>query len=354
MTKHFGRTTTGAHIVAAIARHAPDRLSNRTAIVTGGSSGIGLSVTKALAGTGVKLVIAARDVPKAEAALTGVPNVTIHKMDLMDPDSIDAFATWFAETQPRLDYLICCAGIMAPPLKRDSRGHESQFSTNHLGHFQLAARLAPLLAAAGGHPRLVLVSSRAQRAAGDLTGAARIGSDGSVHGQVGAISGVNFDDLDWLTTPYQPMLAYAASKCANVLTAVEFDRRWRDQNVRGFAVHPGLIPGTDLGRGHDIPVPIHRLLATPFGVGLGNGLRRVARQVHGIGDLFKTPAQGAGTVLWTVLSPELDAHGGVYCEDCHVAPIVDDPESPSGVLPWAVDPEKAERLWLVSEALIPA
>jgi len=109
-----------------------------------------------------------------------------------------------------------------------------------------------------------------------------------------------------------------------------------------------------LGRDHAIPPVVHRLLGNTAGVAMVNTVRRAARQAHGDGDLFKTPAQGAGTVLWTALSPTLDGQGGVYCEDCHVAPIVDDPAAPSGVLPWAVDPEKARRLWQLSDAMIKA
>jgi len=333
MTKTFGRTTTGQELVTWIHDNYPDRLDGRVAIVTGGYAGIGLCCTQALAGAGVQVVVPARNMAKATAALGGLPGVTIHPMDLMDPESIDDFATWFKASHDRLDYLIGCAGIMAPPLSRDSRGHESQFSTNHLGHFQLANRLAPLLAAADGHPRLVLVSSRAQRLAGP-------------------IDGINFDDLDWASTNYVPMLAYAASKTANVLTAVEFDRRWRDRGVRALAVHPGLIPGSDLGRNHVIPAPIHHLLGTNGGIGVADFIRRVALKVHGEGDLLKTPEQGAGTVLWTTLCPELDGQGGVYCEDCAVAPVVTDPKLPCGVSPWAVDPDKAKRLWQVSEQLL--
>ena len=333
MTVKFGRTTTGRELVTWIHDNAPDRLDGRVAVVTGGSSGIGLSCVKALADAGVQVVVPARDLAKATAALSGLPGVTIHPMELMDPASIDSFVTWFKACHDRLDYLIGCAGIMVPPLRRDARGHESQFSTNHLGHFQLANLLAPLLAAADGHPRLVLVSSRAQRLAGP-------------------IDGINFDDLDWASTNYVPMLAYAASKTANALTALEFDRRWRDRGVRAFAVHPGLIPGSDLGRGHHIPAPIHHLLGTNGGIGLANFIRRVALRVHGEGDLWKTQEEGAGTVLWTALCPELDAQGGVYCEDCVVSPVVTDPKLPCGVSPWAVDPDKAKRLWQVSEALL--
>ena len=295
--------------------------------MTGGYSGIGLSCVQALAKAGVSVVAPARDVARATSALAGLPGVVIRPIDLMDAASIGVFVEWFTGTHDRLDYLIGCAGIMAPPLRRDSRGHESQWSTNHLGHFQLACGLADSLTASDGHPRLVLVSSRAQR-----------------------LGGVHFDDLDWLTTPYVPMLAYAQSKTANVLTAVEFDRRYQGDGVRAFAVHPGLIPGTNLGLGK-VPVVVRRILGTVGGIGVADLARRAVRQVHGEGDLLKTPDQGGGSVLWATLMPSLDGQGGVYCEDCHVAPVIDDPRSASGVMPWAVDPEKARRLWALSEPL---
>ncbi|MCL2471560.1 MAG: SDR family NAD(P)-dependent oxidoreductase [Propionibacteriaceae bacterium] len=354
MTSQWGRKTTG---VRAVAQVASDRVDNRIAIVTGGYAGMGLRCVEALVGRGVSVVVPARDMTKARAALRGLPSVVIRPMDLMDPDSIDAFVGWFTSNYDRFDYLIGCAGIMTPPLRRDGRGHESQFSTNHLGHFHLATRLAELLAASDGHPRLVLVSSRAQRIAGNLTGKSHIDADGTVRGDDplpdSAVSGINLDDPDWVTTPYEPMLAYAASKTANVLMVVEFDRRWRDRGVRAFAVHPGLIPGTDLGREHHIPALVRRLVGTRAAVATINVLRRVTGQVHGEGDRFKTAAQGAGTVLWAALCEDLDGQGGAYCQDCHVAPVVSDPRTEDGVFTWAVDPDKASRLWQLSESLIP-
>ena len=325
MAEQWGRKTTAAQIVEWVASHAPDRLTGRTAVVTGGYSGIGLSCVQALAAAGVRVVAPARDVARASKALAGLSGVVIRPMDLMDATSIGVFVEWFTSAYDRLDYLIGCAGIMTPPLRRDSRGHESQWSTNHLGHFQLACGLADRLAAADGHPRLVLVSSRAQRR-----------------------GGVHFDDPDWVTTPYEPMLAYAQSKTANVLTAVEFDRRYKGTGVRAFAVHPGLIPGTNLGLGR-VPAPVRRLLGTVGGLAVADAARRMVGQVHGPGDLLKTPAQGGGSVLWAALIPDLDGQGGVYAEDCHVAPVIDDPHSISGVMSWAVDPEKAKRLWALSE-----
>ena len=351
-----GRATTATQAVSWIAQDAPDRLAGRVAVLTGGYSGIGLRCTQALAARGVRVIVPARNVAKAKAALRGLPGVSVQAMDLMDPASIDRFVAWFSAQHDALDYLIGCAGIMAPPLRRDARGHESQFSTNHLGHFQLATGLADHLAAASGHPRLVLVSSRAQLAAGNLTGRVRFGIDGTLHGDASvtseSVSGINVDDPDWVTTPYEPMLAYAQSKTANALTAVEFDRRWRDRGVRAFAVHPGLVPGSDLGRGHQVPTAVRRMLGTRAGVAAVNAVRRIAGQLHGEGDYFKTPAQGAGAVLWTALSPELDERGGAYCEDCHIAPVTDDPHASDGVAPWAIDPGKAQRLWQLSTAMI--
>ena len=144
------------------------------------------------------------------------------------------------------------------------------------------------------------------------------------------------------------MLAYAQSKTANVLVAVEYDQRWHDRGVRAFAVHPGLVPGTNLGLASKIPRPVRYLLGSGGGVVVINALRWVGRQVHGDGDKLKTPAQAGGTVLWTALDPELDGQGGVYCEDCHVAAVETDPD----VQPWAIDPDKAKRLWELSEQMI--
>jgi len=353
----WGRTTTARQLARWVAQNAPQRIAGAVFVVTGGYGGIGLRCVWALSRYGAQVVVPARDVAGARRAIGDWPGVQLQPMDLMDPDSIARFVDWFTASHRSLDGLIGCAGIMAPPLRRDARGHESQFSTNHLGHFQLAVGLSGCLAASAVHPRLVLVSSRAQRAAGNLTGQARCGADGALHagddaGQDGPAAGIHFDDPDWLLTPYQPMLAYAQSKTANVLTAVEFDRRWRHQPVRAFAVHPGLVPGTALGRHNPAPRLTRIAAGTRLGVAALNAGRRLAGQVHGPGDLFKTPGQAAGAVLWTALSPQLDEQGGVYCEDCHIAPVVTDPHAPSGVLPWAVDPAKAQRLWLLSEQMI--
>jgi NAD(P)-dependent dehydrogenase (short-subunit alcohol dehydrogenase family) len=142
----------------------------------------------------------------------------------MDPKSIDDFADRFLASQRPLHILINSAGIMAAPLKRDNRGYESQFATNHLGHFHLTARLWPALKSAG-EARVVSVSSRAQR-----------------------LGGVNFEDPNFERTEYNEWKACAQSKTANVLFAVELDRLGKNFGVRVFAIHPGLIPSINLGR----------------------------------------------------------------------------------------------------------
>jgi len=310
-------------------------LNGKNVIVTGGYSGVGLEITKALVMAGAKVLVPVRNKQKAQATLKGIPNVEMDTMNLMEPDSIDAFADRFLATGKPLHLLINDAGIMAPPLKRDSRGYESQFSTNHLGHFQLTARLWPALVKANG-ARVVAVSSRAQR-----------------------IGGVNFDDPNFMSREYVPMKAYAQSKSANVLFAVELDRIGKEYGVRSFAAHPGLVPTTNLGSSS-----LERMKP-----GISRSAAKAAMRIthllhvssfinvlkkskpHHVGDEFKNNQQGAATPVWCALSDELVGKGGVYCEDCNIAKAVQDSTSPFGVLPWATDKEAAKKLWQLSEKL---
>jgi NAD(P)-dependent dehydrogenase (short-subunit alcohol dehydrogenase family) len=172
----------------------------------------------------MKNVVPARNTEKAEKSLAAIPNIELEALDLMDPQSIDAFAERFLSSGRPLHILINSAGIMAPPLMRDKRGYEAQFATNHLGHFQLTARLWPALKRAGS-ARVVAVSSRAQR-----------------------LGGVHFEDPNFEIMEYDKWKAYAQSESANILFAVELDRLGKNYGVRAFAVHPGLVPTTDLGR----------------------------------------------------------------------------------------------------------
>ncbi|MDR1997537.1 MAG: SDR family NAD(P)-dependent oxidoreductase [Candidatus Margulisbacteria bacterium] len=297
-------------------------LRGKNIIVTGGYSGIGREITRALAGAGASVLVPARDLAKARKNLRGIPGVAIDALDLLEPASIDLFADRFLAGQKPLHILINCAGIMAPPLTRDRRGYESQFAINHLGHFQLTARLWPALRQADG-ARVVAVSSRAQR-----------------------MGGVNFADINYEQTAYQPMQAYAQSKTANVLFAVRLDALARKYGVRAFAAHPGLVPGTDLGR--QAANPLVRFL---YLLMLWKKDLFLRRRPHHSGDELKNIRQGAATPVWCALSEELNGKGGVYCEDCNIASAVTDRASPYGVLPWAIDAELAAKLWTISEKM---
>lgn len=294
-------------------------LKGKIAIVTGGYSGIGLETSRVLAEAGATVIVPAKSAQKAEKALAGIINVELEVLNLLDPKSIDAFSERFLASGRLLHILINSAGIMAPPLMRDERGYEAQFATNHLGHFQLTARLWPALKKAGS-ARVVAVSSRAQR-----------------------LGGVNFEDLNFETTEYDRWKAYAQSKSANVLFAVELDRLAQKHGVRAFSVHPGLIPATDLGRFNINEKPVPKQIEN-------NDKKPVA---HEQADEFKTIEQGAATSVWCATSETLDGKGGVYCEDCNIAEAVPaDSLKGSGVRPWAIDPDSAKELWQMSEKLI--
>lgn len=303
-------------------------LTGKVAIVTGGYAGLGLETTRTLAEAGATVIVPARDLKKANTALAGINNVEVESMDLIDPPSIDAFAAKFIASGRPLHILVNSAGIMAlPDLTRDARGFEYHFATNHLGHFQLVARLWPALTQANG-ARVVSVSAWAHR-----------------------LSPVVFEDINFERREYQPMLGYAQSKSANILFAVTLDECGKAHGVRAFSLHPGSIVDTDLGRNftHDQKVA--------FGVIDTDG-----KPVLDASKQLKTIQQGAATQVWCATSPKLDGLGGVYCENTEVANIVAPEERANwaanaslyqlGVMPHAIDPEAAERLWSVSEKLL--
>ncbi len=279
------------------------RLDGATAIVTGGYAGIGLETTRVLAAAGAHVIVPARNRAKANAALAGLANVTIDELDLGTPSTIDAFAARFGDRP--LQLLVNNAGIMAAPLSRDSRGLESQLAVNHVGHFRLFARLLPALQRARG-ARVVALSSR-----------------GHVR------SAFDFEDPNFEHRPYDKMIAYGQSKTANVLFAVEVDRRYQADGIRAFALHPGAILDTDLARNYD-----------------PEELKLVVERARRIGS-FKTIEQGAATTIWCATSPQLEGLGGVYCENCDIAKVKT--EGDDGVRPYAIDPEIAQRLWVWSE-----
>ena len=297
----FGSKTTAREVLAG------HDLTGRIAIVTGGYSGVGLETTRALAEAGATVVVPARSEEKARAALAAIPRVELEKLDLIDPASIDAFAKRYLDSGRPLDILINNAGIMAPPLERDSRGYESQFATNHLGHFQLTARLWPVLKRAK-NARVVSVSSAGIR-----------------------FGGVDSDDPNFERRPYDKWKAYGQSKTANALFAVALDERGQVDSIRAFSVHPGRI-ATDLAR-------------------------YLSDKERAIGGEYKTTEQGAATSVWCATSPQLDGMGGVYCLDVDIAEVVSEfmlegvGQQLTGVLPWAVNPDFAEQLWCLSEQM---
>jgi NAD(P)-dependent dehydrogenase (short-subunit alcohol dehydrogenase family) len=304
---HFNANSTADQVMAGIDLHGT------LAIVTGGYSGIGLVTAKSLAGAGARVIVPARDPARAHAALGTIEGIEVLEMDLLQPASVAAFSQRLIKRGQAISLLINCAGVMAAPLSRDADGHESQFATNHLGHYRLTCGLWPALVAAGT-ARVIAMSSRGHQ-----------------------IAGVDFDDIDFMRRPYDKWQAYGQSKTANALFAEELDKRGRDQGVRAFSLHPGQIL-TDLGR-HLSPAEI-----AAFDVLDEHGQQRLDPQ-----NGLKTLEQGAATGLWCAISKELTNLGGVYCEDCNIAPLRTPETGRKGVAKWAVDPEYAQRLWAVSE-----
>jgi NAD(P)-dependent dehydrogenase (short-subunit alcohol dehydrogenase family) len=282
-------------------------LTGLNAIVTGGYAGIGLATTLALRDVGAHVIIPARSLDKAQAALGDAEGVEIAALDLADPATIDAFADSFLASGRRLHILINNAGIMATPFGVDSRGYEQQFATNHLGHFQLTGRLWPALVKAEG-ARVVALSSR-----------------GHVEGRI------DFADPFFSRRPYDTWVAYGQAKTANALFALALDELGAPFGVRAFSVHPGPVL-TELVR----YMSEEELAAS-------------VDEAETISE-FKTPEQGAATAVWAATNTCLAGLGGFYLEDVEVAQLVaDDYPEMRGVRSWATDLNTALRLWGASE-----
>jgi NAD(P)-dependent dehydrogenase (short-subunit alcohol dehydrogenase family) len=303
----FGLRSTAAEVIQGV------DLSGKTVLVTGGYSGLGLETVRAIAGAGAKVFVAARRPDAAAGDLEGVGgDITILQMDLSDPASIDAFAADLATRTEKLDLLINNAAIMACPLARDARGYESQFATNHLGHFQMTGRIWPLLKAAG-NARVVSLSS---------IGHAR--------------SEVHLDDVHFERREYEKWSAYGQAKSANSLFAIHLDAIGQAHGIRAFAVHPG-----------GIKTPLQRYLTMEEQIAMG-----WYDKDGNVNPLFKSTEEGAATSVWCAVSPLLEGEGGVYCEDCNIAAVWQEGMSPySGVRQHAIDRETAAALWSASEAM---
>lgn len=292
-------------------------LKDKRILVTGVSAGLGVETSRALLARGAEVIGTARDLAKARQATRQLTDqcgsrFKVVEVDLASLTSVRKGADAIrAEAKP-LHIIIANAGVMATPPGRTADNFELQFGTNYLGHFVLVNHLADLMPSGG---RLVNLSSAAHQF-GDL----------------------HLDDINFERHPYEPMLAYAASKTANVLFTVEFDRRHKARGVRAAAVHPGGIM-TELMR-HMTPEAFENLkaMAAANAGGDGSAIR------------VKNVPQGAATSVWTAVVAPADLVGGRYCEDCAVAKVAE--QGHAGVRPYAVDPDRAKQLWAKGEELV--
>jgi len=303
MATRYGATTTADEVLAGIA------LRGRRILVTGVSAGMGEETARALVARGANVIGAARNLDKAQSAAERVRDETRGKgsfglvqLDLASLGSVRACTDALIGAARPFDAIIANAGVMAVPKGTTADGFETQFATNHLGHFVLVNRTASLL---GPASRVVMVSSAGHR-----------GAD------------VDLDDPNFEHTPYDPLTAYRRSKTANILFAVAFDQRHRANGVRATAVHPGAV--------------------------LTDTTRKMIEAQPSAASAFdwKSPAQGAATAVWAAFVAQADEVGARYCEDCHVADIDDDPAAKSGVRSYALNPEHAGALWVESERLV--
>ena len=309
----FGATSTTDDVLDGV------DLTGRRVLITGASAGLGVETARALAAHGATVVGAARDLDKARraTAAAGISGdaITFLALDLASLASVRAAADALLADGRPFDAVIANAGVMACPEGKTADGFETQFGTNHLGHFVFVNRIAGLIQPGG---RLVTLSSAGHR-----------------------FSDVDLDDPGFARTPYDKWLAYGRSKTANALFAVGFDRRHRDRGVRAAAVHPGGI-ATELGR-HMADDEMAALLEQLNAANLAAGLPPFA---------LKSIPQGAATTVWAGFVADAAAVGGRYCEDCHVAAIQPAPGMREGVQPYAIDPERAEALWAKSEEMV--
>jgi NAD(P)-dependent dehydrogenase (short-subunit alcohol dehydrogenase family) len=306
----FGAETTTDELLQGV------DLSGRRVLVTGASAGLGAETARALAAHNAEVVMAVRDLAKgqgiADAIRAAAPNarLELRELDLASLASVRACADQMLVEGKPFHLLIANAGIMACPRGVTEDGFETQFGTNHLGHFVLVNRLLPLVIA-GAPSRIVVLSSSGHR-----------------------FSDVDLDDPGFDRTPYEPWVAYGRAKTSNALFAVALDARLRDRGVRACAVHPGGIR-TELGR-----------YLTP------EAMQQLMQRVNVARASFKTVEQGAATTIWAAVVAGADEIGGRYCEGCGVAAITTDPDAMSGVRPHALDAATAEALWSRSEELV--
>ncbi|HEY5072519.1 MAG TPA: SDR family NAD(P)-dependent oxidoreductase [Caulobacteraceae bacterium] len=316
MAEPFGAQSTTDEVLEGV------DLRGRRVLVTGASAGLGVETARTLAAHGAQVVGAVRDLDKARAATrpvvdqaSGGGGLELVELDLASLASVRACADALVAAGRPFDVVIANAGVMACPKGVTADGFETQFGTNHLGHFVFANRIASLL---GPGSRLIVLSSAGHR-----------------------FADVDLDDPNFERTAYSEFAAYGRSKTANILFTVEFDRRHKARGVRAAAVHPGGIQ-TELGR-HMTPELIAQLLPARAGATEAERLATIR---------WKSIPQGAATTVWSGFVAPAEAVGGRYCEDCHVAQVVDDPQLRGGVRAYAVDPAHAAALWARSEEMV--
>ncbi len=306
----FGPDTTTDEVLEGI------DLTGRQALVTGGSTGLGAETARALASKGAAVVLTARDLAKGNEVAEGIRKSTgndaveVEELELGSLASIRAFAERFLARHDTLHILINNAGVMGCPRDETSDGFEMQFGTNHLGHFLMTCLIAPALVRSAP-ARIVSLSSRGHQ-----------------------FSPVVFDDVHFEKRPYDKWASYGQSKTANILLAVELERQLGARGVHAYAVHPGTI-ATDLSR-HMVP----------------EDFELIRKRAPGGQMQLKTIPAGAATSVYAATAPELEGRGGVYLEDCHVAQVEDAGDARHGVRSYAVDPEAARRLWVLSEEAV--
>src|SRR6202521_1433860 len=317
----FGATSTTDEVLSGV------NLKGKRILVTGASAGLGVETARSLAAHGAQVVGAARDLNKAKARTEQVQkdaaanggSFELIKLDLANLKSVRACADELVAKVEPFDVVIANAGVMATPFGHTADGFETQFGTNHLGHFVLVNRVASLMRSGG---RLITLSSPGHRYAN-----------------------VDLDDPNFERTPYEPFVAYGRSKTANILFAVAFDKRHRDRGVRAAAVHPGGIK-TELGR-YVEPGRMEKVVSEIN--------QQLAAQGKGPFQ-WKSIPQGAATSVWAAVVAPADEIGGQYCENCHVGHIVPDDVTitavSEGVRGYALDAKNAEALWKKSEELV--
>ncbi|CAN9455986.1 unnamed protein product [Alternaria sp. RS040] len=290
---------------------------DKTVLITGCSSGLGIETAKSLYETGATLFLTARDLNKAKTALGSlVESERVHllELDLNSLVSVRKCADTFLAQHDRLNVLIANAGIMACPEGRTADGFEIQFGTNHLAHFLLIQLLLPTLvksSTADSKSRVVVLASTGHR-----------------------MGGIHLDNLN-LVGEYHPWSAYGQSKTSNIYCATELNRRYASQGVNAWSVHPGLI-------------------FTGLMTHIDKDTMEAWDKDPNIGKALKSPQQGAATTVWAATAKALEGQSGKYLEDCQISSVVNanTASNEPGYAPHAYDEEKERALWEKSLELV--